>query len=352
MSRPLHQRWLIIGGSDLEPAKPMTLRADAFRAALLSAGARGVETQGVPRPRRGKVMRLLQRLTRSWPLSFEEVMDSLRIYCSARRRRFEAIVATSPPLSCAIAGRLLARKGAYLVIDVRDAWATNPYRPRRWPRLAAAVESSVLARADEVLVVAAARTGYIPSSAVRARAVVVRNGVDYKALPEMTRRTDRRPRQTGVHIGRIYGLRAEVLHQYLASESRPRFSFLQIGPPLGHPEIRDIGERPHRDALIWAASADFGVIVSGSVYDAPSKLLEYVLLGLPVLTIGPRPALMNEVPCVELSSCSLTAEAVLTAREEAIELAKGLRQSGAFDRVGLVGQWLSQAPRWHGAREP
>ncbi len=74
-----------------------------------------------------------------------------------RRRRFDAVITTSPPETAHLIGRALHRRGLPWVADVRDAWTFEPLRPR-FPlglqrRLDRRMERRVLGAADRVVCV-------------------------------------------------------------------------------------------------------------------------------------------------------------------------------------------------------
>lgn len=254
--------------------------------------------------------------------------------------RYDAVLASGPPHSTLIAGRRCAEAlGVPLIVDMRDAWATNPHFLRPTP-----LHRALARRAQRrVCGSAAIVTAVSPDIAREAerfgasRAVVLPNGYDAAEMPPLTNTPG--PSLALAFMGRFYGLTdpsplLEAMKTLIAEEGPEsiRFDVVGDGSPavteavraMGLDEVvRFHGYLPHRSALEVVAAADVGVVViadvpgSRAVYTG--KLFEYLGMGLPVLLVGPADGaaaqLVRDVSAGRVVSYGDTAAITDTLRE-------------------------------------
>jgi glycosyltransferase involved in cell wall biosynthesis len=226
----------------------------------------------------------------------------------SRRRRFDAVLTSSPPQSAHLVGRALRRRGIPWIAELRDGWTFEPPRPP-FPNpqraLDARLERSTLSRADLVIGVTQPIVDDVRER-LGVRAELVTNAFDPEehvedgGVGELVS-TDR---TTLVHTGRmaVSGSTPKPLLDALAllRDLRERIEVVLAGP-LSEDErglvadaeanglVRWVGalDRPRTLALQRAADALL-VVTEGSTRKsvATGKLFEYLAARRPVLVLG------------------------------------------------------------------
>lgn len=242
----------------------------------------------------------------------------LKLWRLHRRQRIDLLVASMPPFTTGLIGRL-ARQilDIPLVLDFRDAWSENPYLPRvgrLQERLNRRLEAGCLRRADALLFVNPALEQHylqrFPALSARPHRTI-RNGYDPADFAGIDPPPVERRFEMGI-MGTIYSqgnrptalLRA--LQQRYAREpdlpERFRLSFIGKWSPdflalvdeMGiAPLLQFIPYRPHREALTLATRFDALALaidgdLPGSAVVTPGRIYEYLYLRKPVLALCPE----------------------------------------------------------------
>jgi len=220
---------------------------------------------------------------------------------------FDAIFVTAPPFSSFIAGYLLARRtGKPLILDFRDAWLEFPFQPytnrlekkivlyweRKLARAARAI-TTVDENIRELLV------GKYPE--VLPKISVIPNGYD----PDDFRAVKRPPRFTISYLGTIRKERdpvnllkgvAELTAEGKIPEAQMEVKFIgHIEEPYrrainAFPFTRILGHLSYASAIREFCAAHLAVmIIKGEDYFFPSRQLEYLASGLPIMVNGKSP---------------------------------------------------------------
>jgi glycosyltransferase involved in cell wall biosynthesis len=249
-------------------------------------------------------------------------------WCALKQADYAAILSFAMPWSShAVALELARRSGRPWVAKFSDPWIDTPYFRggpfSRW--LLGWLEAFVIRRADRVVFVTQRSADAVMRkypAAWRDKVRVIPHSFDALAeLPSATCQT--RPRLRIVHTGGLYGVRSpEPLLRGLAELRRrspalgDRLEVLLVGVHEdAHRElVRRLGLdaivqlRPpcsYVEALRLAAGADVCLVIdaptAGESIFLPSKLVDYLRLGKPVLGITPARGesadLLRQVDC-------------------------------------------------------
>jgi glycosyltransferase involved in cell wall biosynthesis len=231
----------------------------------------------------------------------------------AARQRFDVLVSFAQPWSDHLIGlRLHRATGLPWVAHFSDPWTDSPYlRGRRWQRrLWRRMERDVIQAASAIVFVNAQTADRVMEkypAEWRAKVHVVPHGFDCADLPQVQRPSASGP-LTLVHAGRFYeGARTpEPMLRALASLAgrRPLARELQVtfvGPLVPAYQrlaadlaLADIvtftGRLPFAESAARSAGADVLVLIDAPAGDSlflPSKLIDYLPLGRPILGLTP-----------------------------------------------------------------
>jgi glycosyltransferase involved in cell wall biosynthesis len=228
----------------------------------------------------------------------------------AMGRRFDVVISTYGPFSVHKVARWARRRGVAgrWIADFRDE-VTVPFRlqQRRVPRAIRQVRSG----ADAVTAVSA---GCLKVMGLADTGVVIYNGFDSEDLRELAFPPKRSDRLTFVHCGQMYGARRDLSPFFralreLADEGavdEARIELAHAGRDTGgfaaQAEaaglgacLRDYGYLPRDEALRLQLSAHILLLAAWNERErqgnVPGKLLEYLMLSMPVLCCvsGPVP---------------------------------------------------------------
>jgi glycosyltransferase involved in cell wall biosynthesis len=217
---------------------------------------------------------------------------------------FDAIFVTAPPFSSFIAGYLLARRtGKPLILDFRDAWLEFPFRPytnRLEKRMVSYWERKLVRFAPAVTVVDENIRDLLGEKypADRSKIRVIPNGYDPGDFPAAripsrftisylgTVRKERDPSKLLQAVaeliaeGKIPGNRIEVKFIGHIEEAYLR-AIRQF------PFARILGHRSYQSALREFSAGHLAVMITkNEELFFPSRQLEYLASGLPIIVIG------------------------------------------------------------------
>ncbi len=220
---------------------------------------------------------------------------------------FDAIFVTAPPFSSFIAGYLLAKKtGKPLVLDFRDAWLEFPfmkYDTRTQKEFVSYWEEKVCRSAAQIIVVDENIRDILAAkySGQRSKIHVIPNGYDpddftAAALPDTftvsylgTVRKERNPENFLKAIDEL--IREKRL---ASSDIKLKFighvekHYLDLISPYGFAKC--LGHLHYREALREFSSAHAALMVTtGDEYFFPSRQIEYLAAGLPIIVCGKSP---------------------------------------------------------------
>jgi glycosyltransferase involved in cell wall biosynthesis len=234
----------------------------------------------------------------------------------AARRTFpggpDLLISTAPPFSAHLAGLLLARSGTRWIAEFRDPWTDNPiktaiYRSGLSDRMERWMERCTLRGAQRI--VAASEgihrllQGKLPA-AERDRVILVRNGIDWLAPPEPTRRATgprrivyagvfymgRDPRLFLTALARVIQaarLTPDDVQVHLVGQCRSfnGISIEQETARLGlEPFVRFEDWLPHEATQELVRCADVLLLLAqGQPDQVPNKLYEYLGTRRPIL---------------------------------------------------------------------
>jgi len=229
-------------------------------------------------------------------------------------RRVEAIFSTSPFLASHVVALLLKRRyGLPWIADFQDPVRDNPFRTRRWffpydailERLFFHFADRIIANTDTV---AEAWRARYPKSAHKVS--VLWNSFDPREEIVTAKRPERTHRVVA-HVGTLYGdrhpgrflealerlgVRASEIRVKLVGPIEPQM-LQHLQPLFDRLTKRGVLEYGNRvvdraEALRDTAAADYLLLLDLNAKDAafqlPSKLLDYVRYGKPVLAYTPR----------------------------------------------------------------
>lgn len=256
-----------------------------------------------------------------------------RIAAGSRRVRNAAagssfVLSSSPPESAHLgAARLASALRTRLILDLRDGWLDDPLKPLlRDSRVRRCregrLERRVLRQADRIFVTSSVWKRLLEDRLplARGKSVILTNGLPTADLIDVSTRATRpadEPIQL-VHAGRFTGSRLSQKVHYLLE---PLTLGLEAGGGpgeitlLGDLEEADLAEieglRPVFRAKGWTISlksavsrkemmsilgkADGHLLLSASEAALPSKMYEYLALGLPVFAATPQSSALWEV---------------------------------------------------------
>jgi glycosyltransferase involved in cell wall biosynthesis len=230
-----------------------------------------------------------------------------------RRRHFDVVHVANPPDLLIVAGLLPRLRGARLILDVHDltaemfAWRFGSGRATSVVEKVLVLQEQLSSRlANDLITVHDGCADVLRARSLRPsqRLVIVMNAVDERLLEDVPR-----PRLDGWHhpirfvyhgsLVRFYGI--HVLIDALARLDDLPVGLTVIGdgdqraPLIRQAQALKIGDRvrfsdgyrPIRETLREVAACDIGVVPLAALpindFALPSKLLEYVALGLPVV---------------------------------------------------------------------
>jgi glycosyltransferase involved in cell wall biosynthesis len=274
----------------------------AFRRGYARENFHGVSVHRTwifPAANKGKVRRSANYLS---------FMLSAALCGALRVPRPDVVIATSPQLLCAAAGRLLARRfAAPLVMEVRDLWpeslvAVGVSRTRSL--LVASLERlarNLYRRAARVVTITEAQRAAIIACGIQPERVsVVPNGVDALFLEEREA-----PRNNGrfitTYIGTL-GMAHKVetlLEAARLLRHQPGFLFRIVGEGAERGRLetaaRDLrldnvefaGQRPREEVPRWIAESDVCAVLLRRtpvfLTVVPSKMIEVMAVGRPIV---------------------------------------------------------------------
>jgi hypothetical protein len=223
----------------------------------------------------------------------------LERYFQDREDEFDAVVISGNPFApFEFASWAKRRWGAVVLLDYRDPFANNP-RMRYTDQArkdAAYVERGYNLTADAVLVVNdnCARLVAGPRDA---RVVVVSNGYDDRALDPLVMNEPRSAADvvTLAHAGSFYADRSP--EPLVAALQPGRQRLIHVGPPgpltgveAGSDVVDIRGGMSYTNAMATIAGTDLGVVyVTESGFETPTKIYDYLGLGLEVLVVTTGP---------------------------------------------------------------
>jgi len=224
---------------------------------------------------------------------------------AARHRRWDAVLATTPPPTATLVGREIARRlGLPLVLDFRDPWTRYYAAPHRLAPLAA------LERRLEVAVFRAADAAVMAhpsvrlalhdalSAAERRKIAVVPNGYDEEdfrgvepaVLPEFsivyTGQMRRSPRPLWSAVAHALAATPEWrghVHVWFVGAMSTAAAADLTGAPDGV-TVHVVPHVPPREAIRYMLGADL-LFVDGVQDIVPSKALQYLRAGRPILAL-------------------------------------------------------------------
>src|SRR5262245_12241650 len=233
----------------------------------------------------------------------------------ARQFRADIVYSSSPPYTCALLGRSIARgAGIPWVPELRDPWTeflSAPKRPEPARGFDRKLERSVYHDAPRLVIAwsgIAADLGHKYPDEDASKFRLVPNSYD----PEDVSGVEpvQNPRFTIVYTGSLYGVRnpetvLEAMKQLLAQggmdPDRVRIRFIgrfgddvraMFRKPEVAPVVEERGYLPHAQSVaeLLGAHALLLVVddVPGSEHIVPGKLFEYLGARRPVLAVGPE----------------------------------------------------------------
>jgi glycosyltransferase involved in cell wall biosynthesis len=240
------------------------------------------------------------------------MMLMLGLVHGSRARRFDIVIATSPPLFVGVSGWMVALLGRVpLVLEIRDRWPQQAVELGviRHPlaiRLAEGLETFLYRKARMVVVVTASASRAVTrAGATPDKVVIVPNGADCLRLHPCEDRSDARMRLgwgrnlTASYIGTLglsQGLSVVVEAAREVEKRGVPVQVVIVGDGADREAISRLASissvrlsdpvAPDRVAELYAAT-DIGIVVlrdlplfAGTV---PSKLYEYMACGIPVI---------------------------------------------------------------------
>jgi hypothetical protein len=223
----------------------------------------------------------------------------LERYFQDRLEVFDAVVISGNPFApFEFATWAKRRWGAAVLLDYRDPFANNP-RMRYTDQArqeAAYVERGYNLASDAVLVVNDDCVGLVAGPR-DARVVVVPNGYDDRALDSLVR-SEPGPASdvvTLAHAGSFYADRSPNALVAALKPGRQRLIHIgPVGPFVSLEDASDVvdvrGGMPYAKAMATIAGADLGIVyVTDTGFETPTKIYDYLGLGLEVLVITTGP---------------------------------------------------------------
>jgi glycosyltransferase involved in cell wall biosynthesis len=303
------------------------------------------------------------------------VLSTLRVARLGVRSQYAVVQVHSPPDFLVVAAFIPKLRGARLILDIHDPspelfamrFAGRP-GARAAQRLLTALEAWSTRLVDVVITVHEPYRGQLAGRGVpREKIVVVMNSVDERLLPA------RRPRRRGerfeiVYHGTVtppYGVELVVEAAARLRDELGDFRVQILGEGDALPNVRSRAKAlgiadhvemsgrylPHVEALERVAGASVGVIpnlpTELNAFMVPTKLLEYVALGVPVVAARLRTLAEHffddEILFFEPGDVAGLAEGLLTvARDPA---AAAIRADAARQRYEAY-RWPTNASRY------
>ncbi len=331
---------LVIVGTTHEQHSPAEQRIEQIAKSLTLDRAWSAATIRGP-SRKSFTNRVVGKLSRRLQILYEAVAVTATTFVRTRFRNPSFVVSTSPPHSAAVAGHIIST--AYRVphiVDYRDPWTNSSYRPRSriavGARIEQALEKRILANSTAIVTVSQRRRLLVEEiSTTKVR--ILPNGANYeKLLPPSDTINNGTLVRLG-YVGSVYGMRIQRLQHLIDHISQHRqfpctleilgYSLIECEHVVSHPKV------PHRIALEKVAGMDIAVLLNGYDDDVPTKLYEYVLLGLPVLEVGPPVAkeLIPETTLANLSDLN-DPEAIQCLQRQARLKALDLTKTRSYER--------------------
>lgn len=261
------------------------------------------------------MLRLLNR--RAYRLALEQM----------RRVRYDAVVTWSTWHSAHLVGRRLRRAtGTPWLAHFSDPWTDNPFAPQTalLRRYNARMERAVLADADRLLYTSSETVDHVATifgDGIRSKAVVIPHAYDPALYPAGAPARPAGGPVIGRYLGAFYGKRTpqplfEGLRALLAVEPAfaSEFRIELVGPvpnamletdaarslPAGMVTVRPPVD--YVESLRLAADADFLLVIDApaavSVF-LPSKLIDYLGTGRPIVCISPPGAAASLVQRID-----------------------------------------------------
>lgn len=278
-------------------------------------GVRTIRTESLDPARLAYLLGLRRYQPRTWEGPIKKILNFpdnktpwLPFACAAGARLdYDAIYVTGPPFSSFIAGYLLARRsGKPLILDFRDAWREFPFMPytnrpekmlvEYWERKLTRAARAITTVDENIRDLLVKKYPDISS-----RTSVIPNGYD----PDDFREVRKPGRFTISYLGTIRKERdpssllravAELVADGKIPEPQADVKF------IGHIEeeyaraigayrfTRMLGHLPYSSALQEFCAAHLAVLITkGAEYFFPSRQLEYLASGLPIIVCGRSP---------------------------------------------------------------
>lgn len=245
---------------------------------------------------------------------------------AVRKHRADIIIATGRPWTSLVVGaalRTLTRRP--LVVDFRDPWMTNPFRPPHSAlknRAEKVLENWVVKSADLVI----ANTHQLRSefidrfgASLESRCITVLNGFDaeeFSGIAPAARDEFGEDSFLLVHSGFLYGKRdprtfidafAKLRDEGSIDIDKIRCDLIgQVELPYDlagyireqrlDQQIRLSGQISYAESLARLAGCDLGLIVQpGTGTQIPSKIFEYIGFGKMILAVAPGDSAVSEI---------------------------------------------------------
>ena len=230
-----------------------------------------------------------------------------------RQHNIKAIVGAMEPISDTLVAYLLSRKtGIPYLIDYRDSWTNDPYRPmptrlHRWAHTK--TEQVIVKHAAAITVFDECMRTELESSypEVRGKVEVLPNGFDPADLDGVVPQ----PKRSGkpfriVYSGSLYSHHEANLLPFLRAlaaqpeEIRALIEVIFIGQAYSEAQqqidasglsdqVKILGYHPHSDALSYLMSADASLLFvePNNLSAITGKVFEYLMIGGPILACIP-----------------------------------------------------------------
>jgi hypothetical protein len=223
----------------------------------------------------------------------------LERYFQDRAEEFDAVIISGNPFApFEFASWAKRRWGAAVLLDYRDPFANNPrmlYADQARQE-AAYVERGYNLASDVVLVVNDDCVRLVAGPR-DARVAIIPNGYDDRALDSLVMRDPRSATDvvTLAHAGSFYADRSPDALVAALTPGRQRLLHIGSAGPFDSLEsasdvVEVRGGLPYAEAMATIAGADLGVVyVTDTGFETPTKIYDYLGLGLEVLIITTGP---------------------------------------------------------------
>ena len=228
-------------------------------------------------------------------------------YAAGRNLGFDVVFVTAPPFSSFLTGYLIARRtGKPLILDFRDAWLEFPFQPytNRLEKTLVRFWERKLTRAAQAITVVDEhiRDVLVEKYPTLAPAItVIPNGFDPDDFPAV----EPPSRFTISYLGTIRKERdpavilrcvAELLAEKKIPADQMEIKFIghieeaYLRMIRQYPFARVLGHRPYLSALKEFCRAHLAILITKNQdYFFPSRQLEYLASGLPIIVDGRSP---------------------------------------------------------------